>query len=79
MDVDRPETMVFTGGAVDVSVFGVDGRRVRTLVRGVRAAGEYTAGWNGADDAGHITPAGIYYARLSAPGLRMVRKLARLQ
>ena len=51
-------------GPVDLAVFGVDGRRVRTLVREVREPGEYTVVWNGRDDEGHATSAGVYYARL---------------
>jgi hypothetical protein len=51
-------------GPVDLALFGVDGRRVRTLVREVREPGEYAVEWNGRDDSGKAAPAGVYFARL---------------
>jgi flagellar hook assembly protein FlgD len=49
-------------GAVDVDVVDVTGRRVRTLFRGT-TGGTLVMRWDGTDDHGHPTPAGIYFAR----------------
>jgi hypothetical protein len=65
-------------GAVELKVFGVDGRRVRTLVQGERDAGVHRLAWDGCDDAGHRLPAGIYFARLIAGGEDATRRLVRL-
>src|SRR5438045_3822302 len=39
-------------GTVDLSVYSVDGRRVRTLAHGAREAGRYQVQWNGSDNQG---------------------------
>lgn len=65
--------------AVEVAVFDVLGRRVRTLLRQSLAAGRHTAAWDGRDEAGTPVPAGLYVARLAADGravaaVRLVRR-----
>ena len=40
-------------GRVDLSIFSVDGRRVRTLVNGEQQPGNYRFSWNATDDAGN--------------------------
>jgi hypothetical protein len=57
-------------GAVDLTVYGVDGRKVATLVSGVQAAGTYRLTWDGAG-----AKPGMYYARLSTPEGRFTRTL----
>ena len=57
-------------GFVDLSVFDLQGRRVRTLVHGHLAASSYGKFWNGQNDAGTQMKNGVYFIRLSAPGLR---------
>ncbi|MCC6350046.1 MAG: hypothetical protein IT347_10710 [Candidatus Eisenbacteria bacterium] len=52
------------GGPVDLSVFAVDGRHVRTLDHEALAAGEYRERWDGRDDDGNPLASGVYYARL---------------
>jgi flagellar hook assembly protein FlgD len=42
------------------------GKRIRTLVDMDRPAGEYTAVWDGADDAGRRVGSGIYVCRMTA-------------
>jgi hypothetical protein len=66
-------------GPVELSVFGVDGRRVRTLVRETRDAGTYEAIWDGRDDHGAILGAGVYYARLVTPHGRFARRVTNLR
>lgn len=64
-------------GAVDLTLYDVNGRRVRTLVNGVRLAGPHTATWDGRDDEGRAVGAGLYFAKLftgNAPVV--VRKIA---
>jgi hypothetical protein len=66
-------------GAVGLEIYSVDGRRVRTLVRGAREAGEYREVWDGRDEAGAQVGVGIYYARLITPQGTFHRKLVRMQ
>jgi hypothetical protein len=52
-------------GPVDLAIYSVDGRRVRTLLKDSRDAGSYRLVWNGIDDRGSAVHAGVYYARLA--------------
>ncbi|MBI5711146.1 MAG: hypothetical protein HZC42_12735, partial [Candidatus Eisenbacteria bacterium] len=61
---------------VELAIFDAAGRRVRTLVAGVRAGGEHAPRWDLSDEAGRSVGAGLYFARLEAEGQRLVRRLA---
>ena len=63
---------------VELAVFGIEGRRVRTLQRGIQPVGEHRIGWDGTDDRGRAVAAGVYYARLSLPSGRFSQLLVRL-
>ncbi|MCB1183125.1 T9SS type A sorting domain-containing protein [bacterium] len=49
---------------VDVKIYDVTGRLVRTLVDESRAAGPHAEMWQGRDDAGRPVASGAYYVRL---------------
>jgi hypothetical protein len=52
--------------AVDLTVYDVQGHRVRTLLSGAtHTEGRHEVTWNGRDDFGLATPAGVYFYRLS--------------
>jgi hypothetical protein len=51
-------------GPVELGVFDLAGRRVRTLVSRDESAGVHRAEWDGRDDAGHEVARGVYFARL---------------
>ncbi len=61
---------------VQVEIFGLDGRRVKTLIHESLTAGHHNFEWNGNDDYGRIVAAGTYFCRLSSPSessqIRMV-------
>lgn len=54
--------------SVEIGIFDVSGRRVRTLAAERLGAGPQAIAWDGSDDAGHGVPAGIYFARLVGIG-----------
>ncbi len=64
---------------VDVSVFGVDGRRVRTLMWGPAAAGPHELRWDGRDAGGRPVAPGIYFLRLAQGERAETRRLVKLQ
>jgi hypothetical protein len=66
-------------GPVTLGVYEVGGRRVRTLVDAVQAAGTYGVPWDGRDDFGHAKPPGAYHVLLEADGRRMTRALVLLR
>jgi len=66
------------GGAVELAVYDVVGRRVRTLVSAARPAGYHDATWDLRDDAGTLVSAGVYYYRLQVAGRTFTRRLVAL-
>jgi hypothetical protein len=65
-------------GKAELAIYGIDGRRVKVIAQGERAAGEYRLSWDGTDDRGRAAAPGVYYARLIADGREFTRKLVRL-
>lgn len=57
-------------GAVDLAVYDLAGRRVRTLVSDVMPAGRHAVAWDGRDDAGRAMASGGYVARLEGVGVQ---------
>ena len=66
------------GNGRTLVIFSVDGRRVKSLVSGVREAGEYRETWDGRSDDGLPVGNGIYYARLITAQGKFSRKLVHL-
>jgi flagellar hook assembly protein FlgD len=57
-----------SAATVRLEVADLQGRRVRTLLRGTTIApGQRHVAWDGADDAGRPLPAGVYLIRLVTP------------
>jgi len=63
-------------GTVDLEVYSVDGRRVKSLLHADREPGEYQAVWDGRDEGDRPVAAGVYYARLSTSMGRFTRTIA---
>ena len=62
-------------GAVDLGVYNVLGRRIRTLHAGDLAAGEHSRVWDGRDDLGAEAPPGIYFVRITQGEVTESRRL----
>jgi subtilisin family serine protease len=60
--------------AVRIEVYDVRGRLVRALVDRPVSAGEFRATWDGRDAAGRPAAPGIYFVRLTAPGVERTVK-----
>ncbi|MBM3308114.1 MAG: VCBS repeat-containing protein [Candidatus Eisenbacteria bacterium] len=67
------------GGEVAICVYDVSGRLVRTLASGFRDAGTHEAVWDGRDARGEFVAAGVYFARMDAPGSSSTVKLILLR
>lgn len=63
------------GGEVELGIYSPDGRLVRTLVTGQRAAGRHTVRWDGLDDAQRKVSGGVYFYNLAAPGIEESRRM----
>lgn len=64
---------------VELSIVDASGRRVRTLRSGGYEAGLHELSWDGTDDLGHVTPAGLYFARLKSEDGEASFKLTRIR
>ena len=66
-------------GMVSLVVFNVVGQRVRTLANGPMAAGQYSITWDGRNDAGSVLSSGVYFYRLQAGEMAIVKKMLLLK
>jgi hypothetical protein len=67
------------GGFVDIVVYDVNGREVRSLVHEQMGGGAGRAVWDGLDNAGERVASGVYFARLDIDGLTASGKLMMLK
>lgn len=62
--------------SVDLRVFDLAGRLVKTLTSSLRqAAGLHSLVWNGSDDTGRPVPSGIYFYRLRAGDFEVTKRM----
>ena len=67
-------------GRVALRIYDVNGRLVRSLVTGtIQGAGHHSLDWDGRDDAGVATAAGLYFSRLDAGGVSDARRIVRMR
>lgn len=64
---------------VRFSIYGLDGRRVRTLLDGPLGGGPHEVEWDGRDDRGLEAPAGVYFGRLEWHVTSVERRLTRVR
>ena len=55
-------------GDVELAVYSVDGRLVRTLISGTAGPGTNSVRWEGRDGEGRLVASGLYFVRLLAAG-----------
>lgn len=60
---------------VNIAVYDLYGRKVRTLFTGPQTAGSYQVYWHGNDEAGIRVPSGSYLIRLEAGEISEVQKV----
>jgi flagellar hook assembly protein FlgD len=62
-------------GRVELALYDLAGRRVRTLVSGALPAGRHTVSWDGRGDAGARLAPGLYLAHLEGAGRSLSRRV----
>jgi flagellar hook assembly protein FlgD len=75
--VARIRYRIDRAGQVVIGVHDVTGQRVRAMGRGEFAAGEHEAVWDGRDDAGRPSPAGVYFVRVTSAGRSRTARVLR--
>jgi uncharacterized repeat protein (TIGR01451 family) len=63
------------GSSVDVGVYNVAGRLVKTLASGAQGAGTYTLTWDGSDDSGVRMSPGVYFLKARVGGESFVSRV----
>ena len=66
-------------GTVNLAIYDISGRMVRTLVAAPKTAGEHAASWDGRDDGGSLVASGVYLVRVEAGGQAATRKILLLK
>ncbi len=66
-------------GHVELAVYNVSGRLVKTLVDGDETAGWHAVAWDGRDDNGGSVASGVYFARMMADGFTGSTKMVLLK
>jgi hypothetical protein len=64
---------------VDIRIYNVAGRLVRTLMNGVDTPGRHVAIWDGRSESGEQSPRGIYFVRSRIAGRTQTLQVIRLQ
>gem|GEM_PF-756651 len=62
-------------GNVNLAIFDVQGRTVRTLVTEHNKPGIYSVKWDGRDNYGNVVSSGIYFYQLNAENLNIMKKM----
>jgi hypothetical protein len=62
--------------SLDLTIYALDGRKIRTLVKGPVPAGRLHAVWDGRDDRGRLLPTGMYFCYLRYSGVRQTAKIS---
>jgi len=60
---------------LELAVYDIQGRKVRSLHTGGISAGWHTLVWNGRDDAGRGQASGMYFLRAINAGISSVQKM----
>lgn len=74
-----PETRIAfdlpTAGPVELTIYSVNGRVIRRLLKDARDIGPQSVRWDGRDDAGLKVGSGTYFYKLVAPGVDESRRM----
>ncbi len=64
---------------LDVAVFDLAGRRLRTLLRGDLAAGAHHLTWDGRTDDGRAAAPAVYFVRVRGGGINLCKRVLRVE
>ncbi|MFH1845559.1 MAG: C25 family cysteine peptidase [bacterium] len=67
------------GQQLQLRIYDVEGRLVKTLAQGFHPAGQHVVVWDGTDGRGARTSSGVYFYRLTTPEKTLVRKMMLLK
>jgi photosystem II stability/assembly factor-like uncharacterized protein len=62
----------------EVAIYDAMGRRVKRVHHGALGAGRHALAWDGGDERGARVAAGVYFVRVSGPGVSDTRRIVRI-
>jgi len=65
--------------SVDLSIYDILGRKIKTLIRRELPAGSYQTSWDGRGETGNPVPSGVYLYRLKTTSTELSRKMILLK
>ena len=66
-------------GNITISIYNIQGQKVKTLMRGYKQAGFYKISWDGTNEHGTAVNSGVYFYTLLAKGYKETKKLILLR
>jgi len=60
---------------IELAVFNINGKRVKTLLRGIQDGGRHTIVWDGTDSQGIVAGTGVYLCRIVSEGYTETHKM----
>jgi len=66
-------------GPVSLAIYGITGKKVRTLVSENASAGTHEVAWDGRDEYGKAVGAGVYFARFAAEKVHSTERITVLR
>lgn len=64
---------------VNISIYNIQGQKVKTLMKEQKGKGNYTIRWDGTDNKGIRVASGIYFCRMKADDLSEAKKIVLLK
>jgi flagellar hook assembly protein FlgD len=68
-----------TESNVELVIYNVEGKRIKTLVNGQQRVGVHEIPWNGLDDSGNRVASGVYLYRLKTRETIQTKKMILLR
>ena len=60
---------------VNITIYDILGRKIKTLVNEFQNAGRYIVNWDGCDDYGKRVASGIYFCKMNSENYSSIRKM----
>ena len=64
---------------VEIGVYSVTGRLVKTLVNDVKAPSRYVTSWDGRTNQGELAHSGMYFVRILVGGQKITTRMLLMQ
>jgi flagellar hook assembly protein FlgD len=60
---------------VKLEIYGLDGKRIKTLTNRIQSAGEYSVIWDATDNNNKPVTPGIYFYKIDTDGIQSTERI----